>query len=384
MLDRAQDIREQLVAWRRDFHQHPELSFQEYRTAASVAETLEALDYTVTTGVGRTGVVGERGAGAPVMAVRADMDALPIQEANDVPYASETPGVMHACGHDCHVAIALGVAKLLASESFPGTIRFLFQPAEEAQDEEGMSGASRMIEDGALEGVETILALHVDSRTPVGDIALAEGTVAAGVDSFYASVLGEGGHGAYPHEVVDPIHIAGHVILALHAIVSRKIHPQDPAVISIGSIQGGQASNVIPDQVTLSGTIRYTEDDVRDELHERIESALRIAQTLGGDYTLDIRTGYPPMVNDSQVVKLLKGTAADLLGESHVQHARQEMGSEDFGFFSSLTRGAMFRLGCKIEDDERQHHSPTFDVDESCLPVGTAILTEAVLRLLRG
>lgn len=384
MLERARDIEEQLVTWRRDIHKHPELGFQEVRTAASVAEELDTLDYRVQTGVGRTGVVAERGEGQPIVAVRADMDALPIQETNDVPYASEVPGMMHACGHDCHVAIALGVATLLSSEPFPGTVRLIFQPAEEIEDEEGLSGAPRMIEDGAMDGVDRILALHVDSSRPVGDIGLADGIVSAGVDTFYAGLKGDGGHGAYPHKVVDPIHIAGHVILALHGIVSRKIHPSDPAVISIGSIHGGEASNVIPQQVTMSGTIRYMEKEVQEQLHSEIEHALRISQTMRGDYTLEITTGYPPMINDPAVVDLLEEVVKDLLGAEHVQSGRQEMGAEDFGFFSSLAQGAMFRLGCKIEGDERKHHNPSFDVDEACLPIGAAILAEATLRLLRA
>jgi amidohydrolase len=373
-----------LIAWRRDIHSHPELGFQEVRTAASVAQELEFLNYRVLAGVGRTGVVAERGEGHPLVAIRADMDALPIQEANDVPYASQTPGVMHACGHDCHVAIALGVAKLLGSESFPGTIRFLFQPAEEVQDEEGKSGARRMIEDGAMEGVDSVIALHVDSSKPVGDIALASGTVSAGVDTFRASVIGEAGHGAYPHRVVDPIHIAGHVVLALHGIVSRRIHPGDPAVVSIGSIHGGKASNVIPQQVDMSGTIRYLTEEVQARVHSEVERSLLIAQTMGGDYTLEIATGYPPRVNDPDVVDALQEVAVDLLGAEHVQTGRLEMGAEDFGFFSSLAPGAMFDLGCRIEGDERNHHHPRFDVDERCLPIGAAILAEAALRRLRG
>ena len=383
MLEKAREIEEQLIAWRRDIHRHPELGFQEFRTAASVAEELEALGYEVKTGIGRTGVVGQLGEGHPIVAIRADMDALPILEANDVPYASETPGVMHACGHDCHTSIALGVATLLSETSFPGTLRFLFQPAEEIEDEEGLSGAPRMVEDGAMEGVDAILALHVDSSRPVASVGIAAGTVTAGVDSFTASVIGEGGHGAYPHTVVDPVHIAGHVVLALHAIVSRKLHPTDAAVVSIGSIHGGEASNVIPEQVKISGTIRYMNRAVRSKIHEEIETALRLAQTLGGGYTLDIARGYPPMVNDPGVVEILRTTTADLMGEERIESGRQEMGAEDFGFFSSMTKGAMFRLGCRIEGDERKHHSPRFDVDEACLAYGTAILAEAALRLLR-
>lgn len=383
MLQKAQEIQEQLVAWRREFHTYPELGFRETRTAARVAEILTGLGYRVRTGVGRTGVVAERGEGHPVIAVRADMDALPIQEANDVPYASQHPGVMHACGHDAHTAIALGVARLLADESFPGTLRLLFQPAEEVADEEGISGAPRMIQDGAMEGVDTVLALHVDPSIGVGDIVLETGPASAGVDTFYATLLGRGGHGASPHRTVDPIYIAGHVILALHGIVSRRIDPMAPAVISVGSIHGGQADNVIPDRVELTGTVRYMKTEVQQQLHAEIERALQIARALGGDYELRLEMGYPPMINDAGMVDLFRQVAADLLGEEHIRPPHPGMGAEDFGYFSALAPGAMVGLGCRIEGDERVAHNPRFDIDERCLPVGAAILAEAALRLLR-
>lgn len=384
MLEQARKIEDQLITWRRDFHQHPELGFQENRTAARVAEVMESLGYKVRTGVGRTGVVADRGEGHPIIGIRADMDALPIQEANDVPYASQNPGVMHACGHDAHTAIALGVATLMAQETFPGTVRFLFQPAEEVADEEGISGAPRMVEDGALEGVDSVLALHVGSAVATGDIALGEGPSSAGVDSLVATIIGEGGHGAYPHKVVDPIYIASHVILALHGIVSRRLQPFDPAVVSIGSIHGGEADNVIPDRVEITGTIRYMKPEVQEQIQAEIKRALEVARTLGGDYKHEIGIGYPPMINDSDVVKLLREVAVDLLGEEHIQSPKQEMGAEDFGFFSSHVPGAMFELGSLIEGDERKHHNPRFDIDERCLPIGVAILAEAALRYLRN
>jgi amidohydrolase len=384
VLEEARQIEEKLVAWRRDIHANPELGFEETRTAARVAEELEDLGYEVQAGVGRTGVVAEHGEGHPIIAIRADMDALPIQEENDLPYASQNPGVMHACGHDAHVAIAIGVATLLSQETFTGTVRFLFQPAEETQDEGGKSGARRMIEDGAMEGVDTILALHVDSSTPVGEILVSEGPSGAGVDSFNATILGQGGHGAYPHTVVDPIHIAGHIILGLHGIVSRQIHPAEPAVISIGAIQGGKAENVIPQDVKLSGTIRYMETEVQEKIHAEIEQVLQMTQAMGGDYALEIKIGYPPTHNDPETVALLRDVGMDLLGTEHVGPDRLEMGAEDFGFYGSYAPGAMFGLGCKIEGDERRHHNPRFDIDEGCLTIGTAILAEAALRLLQG
>lgn len=383
MLQRAQDIAQQLSNWRRGFHQYPELGFQETRTATAVAKVVRGLGYRVRTGVGRTGVVAERGEGHPIVALRADMDALPIQDAKDVPYASRVPNVMHACGHDAHTAIALGVATLLAEESFPGTVRFLFQPAEEVNDEEGLSGAPRMVEDGAMEGVDAVLALHVNASKPVGDVIMGAGPGSAGVDSFYVTILGRGGHGSAPHTVVDPIHISGHVITALHGIVSRRLNPAAPAVISIGSIHGGQADNVIPDRVDLSGTIRFMEPEVQKQIHEEIERALGIARAMGGDYELTFEIGGLPMLNDAGVVKLLREVASDLLGAEHILEPEPRMGAEDFGSFSELAPGAMFGLGCLIEGGERRHHDPHFDIDERCLPIGAAVLAEAALRCLR-
>jgi amidohydrolase len=383
MLDRARSMQEQLTCWRREIHLYPELGFRETRTAALVAGVLQSLGYRVRTGVGRTGVVGDRGEGHPIVAIRADMDALPIQEENDVPYASCVPGVMHACGHDAHTAILLGVAMLLAKEPFPGTLRLLFQPAEEVSDKDGMSGAPRMVQDGAMEGVDAVLALHVHPGSPVGEIGVEVGPASAGVDTFWVTITGHGVHGAYPHKGIDPIHIAGHVILALHTIVSRRVNPLEAAVISLGSIHAGRAANVIPDKVELSGTIRYQQPDVQRQLHTEIERALEIARALGGDYTFRLEGGGPPMINDAAVVEVIRQVAADLLGAENVKARERTMGAEDFGQLSSLAPGAMFGLGCELEGEERRGHSPTFDLDERCLPVGVAVLAEAALRLLR-
>jgi amidohydrolase len=384
MLNRAREIEQQLIHWRREFHMHPELGFQEFRTAELVAETLRSLGLRVSTQVGRTGVIGYLGEGEPVVALRADMDALPIQEANDVPYVSQVPGVMHACGHDAHTAILLGVAILLREEKLPGQVRFLFQPSEEVGDDEGISGAPRMVEDGAMEGVDAVLALHVDATTPVGDIVLGAGPSSAGVDTFYVTIIGQGGHGSAPHKVVDPIYIAGHITLALHGIVSRRLHPFDQAVVSIGSIHGGQADNVIPDRVEMSGTIRFMKPEVQKQIHAEIERALGVARAMGGDYEVKIEIGSPPMINDAGMVDLLRQVATDLLGAERIQAPKQHMGGEDFASFSALAPGAMFSLGCQMERDERQAHSPNFDVDERCLPIGAAILAEAARRYLVG
>jgi amidohydrolase len=384
VLERAREIEQQLIDWRRDFHMHPELGFQETRTAAKVAATLESLGYRVKTQVGRTGVVGERGQGHPIVALRADMDALPIQDEKDVPYASQVPNVMHACGHDAHTAMLLGVAKLLSGESFPGTVRLLFQPAEEVNDEEGVSGAPRMVEDGAMAGVDMVFATHVNSAKSVGDVMVDAGPASAGADSFYATIVGKGGHGSAPHKVVDPIYIGAHVALALHGIVSRRLKPSDRAVISIGSIHAGDADNVIPERLKLSGTIRFMEPEVQERIHAEIRQAMEVARAMGGDYDLEIEIGCPPMINAVEAVKVLRGVAADFLGAEHILDPEPGMGAEDFGSFTELAPGAMFSLGAKIEEDERSHHHPRFDIDERCLPIGAAILAEATLRRLRG
>jgi amidohydrolase len=383
MLEKARAIEPQLVAWRRAFHHHPELGFQEIHTAARAASILEELGCNVRTGVGKTGLVADLGEGKPIIAVRADMDALPILEANEVAYASENPGIMHACGHDAHTAMVLGVAALLAGENFAGSVRFFIQPSEEANDHEGLSGALRMIEDGAMEGVDRVIALHVDPATPVGQIRITSGPASGGVDSFFATIYGKGGHGASPHIGIDPIYITGHVLLALHGIVSRRLSPFAPAVVTVGSLHGGQAENVIPDRVELSGTIRFLENEVREQIHSEVERALSIARLMGGDYDLNIQTGTPPMLNDPGVVQVMTQAADDLLGVENVLPPINGLGAEDFGCFSEIAPGAMFSLGCKIEGDERHLHNPRFDIDEGCLPVGAAILAETALRLAK-
>lgn len=380
MLNKTNAISSQMIVWRRDFHMHPELGFQEVRTAAKIAEFLESWGYQVRTGVGKTGVVAELGKGKPIVAIRADMDALPIQEANEVSYKSKNKGVMHACGHDAHMAIALGAAKVLAQEKFSGTLRFLFQPAEELEDEDGLSGAPRMIEDGAIDDVDFALALHVAASVKSGEIELDE-YAAAGVDTFYAKIIGKGGHGSTPHKVIDPIFISGHVILAIHTIISRRLQPFEPAVISIGSIHGGQVDNVIPEEVKLTGTIRFLNPKVQKQIHTEIQRAMEIAKTLGGDYELKIVEGYPPMNNHPDVIAHLKTVIGELIGIDKIVEPEPEMGAEDFGFFIRDIPGAMFFLGCRIEGDHRRHHDSKFDINEDCLPIGTAILALAALKL---
>jgi amidohydrolase len=383
MLEKAHAMQEQLSSWRRDFHMHPELGFQEIRTGAKVAEILEQLGYNVRRGIGRTGVVADLGSGKSLVAIRADMDALPLQEANQVPYASQNPGVMHACGHDSHMAMALGAAALLSREKFTGRVRFLFQPSEEVADEEGLSGAPRMIQDGAMEGVDLVIALHVEPATPAGAIRIDSGPASGGVDSWFGEIIGKGGHGAHPHQSIDPFYLTAHVIMALNGIVSRRLDPFDPAVVSVGSINGGFTENVIPERVKITGTLRYTEKRVQEQLHAEIRRAFEIACTLGGKYELNFQIGTPPMINSALASDLIATVATELLGRENVLGWKDELGAEDFGCFMELAPGAMFALGSGSERFHCLLHNPDFDLDESSLPVGSAVLAEVVLRFIR-
>jgi len=386
MLNKAKQIHDQLIHWRRTVHRQPELGFHVYRTAELVAQTLNGFGVEVQTGVGKTGVVGYLGEGeGPVIAIRADMDALPIQEVNQVEYASQVPGVMHACGHDAHTAMLLGVARILSREKLPGQVRLLFQPSEEDFDEDGVSGAPRMIADGALEGVDRVIALHVDGTLEAGKIAVEDGPVGAAVDTFQAYIVGSGGHGAYPHQVVDPIWLASHVLSALYAIPSRQVAPLQPNVVSVGVIRGGSAENVIPDEVYLEGTLRSFADDVREILIQEVERALKLSRNYGGDYRLQIGRGYPVTTNDPLVAGWLRQVGGDLLGVDKVGTRQRTMGAEDFSYMTQAAPGAMLRLGVKTPGTETRYlHTSSFDLDETALPIGSAILAETALRFLRG
>ena len=380
----AQQLSDQLVAWRRDIHMHPELSFQEGRTARLVADTLADLGIEAQTGVGKTGVVGYLGEGKPVIGIRADMDALPIQETNDVPYRSQTPGVMHACGHDAHTAILLGVAKMLAAmpDRPPGQVRFLFQPSEEASDSEGKSGAPRMIEDGALDGVDAVIALHVASDLPAGRIMVEDGYSSANEDSFQITLTGTGGHGAYPHQTVDPVFILAQVLNAIQGIRARRVDPTRAAAISIGEIHAGAASNVIPSEVYISGTMRSFDDETRQQLRDELLSTLQVARALGGDFTLRLRPGYPSNYNAPEVAALMRASAAAIGGTEMVMEPEKGMGAEDFAYMTRCAPGAMFMLGAAVGDFSRPHHTPVFNIDESVLPLGAAVLADVTCQLL--
>ncbi len=382
----AQQLGEQLIAWRRDIHMHPELGFQEQRTARLVADTLAEFGIEAQTGGGKTGVVGFLGEGSPVIGIRADMDALPIQETNDTLYRSQTPNVMHACGHDAHTAILLGVAKLLATmpDRPPGQVRFFFQPSEEGSDSDNKSGAVRMIEDGALEGVDAVIALHVASDLPAGFVSVEDGYSTANEDSFEIVLKGTGGHGAMPHQTVDPTFILAQVLNSIQGIRARRIDPTKAAALSIGVIRAGAASNVIPSEVYISGTMRSFDDDTRQQLRDELARTLEVARALGGDFTLRIRPGYPSNYNEPAVAALMRAATVSMAGADAVIAPEKMMGAEDFAFMTRKAPGAMFMLGAAVGDYSRPHHTPVFDIDESTLPLGAAVLADVTCRLLAG
>ncbi len=384
MLDRALAIADQVVAWRRFVHQNPELSFQEFETARFVAQALQEMGIAVQTGVGKTGVVGRLGSGPPGIALRADMDALPVEEKTGLPFASRRPGIMHACGHDVHVACLLGAAKLLA-ETPPahGEVRFLFQPSEEGPDEEGLSGAERMVADGAMEGVDAVIGLHVWAPLKAGTVALSPGPQMAAAGRFTVRIRGHGGHGAAPHRTVDPIVLTAQAILALQTVVSRRLDPLDAGVVTIGSVHGGTRDNIIPEYVDLMGTMRSLKEEVHQQIQQEIVRALDLVRALGGEVKVNFVKSYAVTSNDPELTGLVTQVAVDLLGSEAVLPAEPVMGGEDFSVLTRYAPGCYLRLGGGFaEGPPRNHHDPHFDIDESALPIGTAILAEAALRYL--
>ena len=385
-LDRANALKDKLIVIRRDLHEHPELAFQEVRTAQRVAETLHDLGIEYETGVAKTGVVAYLGEGEPRLALRADMDALPILEANDVAYKSQNAGVMHACGHDAHTAGLLGAAMILnedfAAGKLKGTVKLVFQPAEENADAEGKSGGQRMVEEGALNDVDAVIGMHIISTLPSQQVYVRAGPFMAAVDTFEGDVIGRGGHGAYPHETLDPVWLAAQVITAIHGIVSRRINPTKPGVISVTIIHAGTATNIIPESVHLSGTIRSFEPAVREQLHAELSRAFAVTRAFGGDYALHIIPGYPTTVNDPTIAEFVRAMATDLVGAEHVNEADVHMGAEDFSFMARAKPGCFFNVGAKKDGVHRPHHNPNFDIDEEAIPTGAALMAEAARRYL--
>ncbi len=369
---------------RRDFHRHPELGFQEHRSAAIVARELRAFGLEVTEGVGKTGVVGVlRGASdGPTVLVRADMDALPIQEETNAEYASENPGVMHACGHDGHMAMGLTVARLLAAhrEALRGTVKFVFQPAEE-----GLGGAEGMVNDGVLEGVDYALAMHLWNEAPVGWLGIADGPTMAAADRFQVRIVGKGGHGAQPQATEDPVLAASQVVTALQSIVSRHVDPLEAAVVSVTMFQAGTAFNIIPTEARLEGTIRTFAPEVTREVRTRFHRTVHgVAQAMGCRAEVDLDLLTPAVINDPRIAAVVRAAAAEALPDVTIDAQARTMGSEDMALMMYDIPGCYFFVGSNnpAKGLDAPHHHPRFDFDEAALPRGVAVMSAAVVKVL--
>ena len=383
---KVKEMKDWLVEIRRRIHMHPELGFEEIETSNLVCECLDKFGIRVKRGLAKTGILGILEGKEPgkTVAIRGDMDALPLDEANPVPYASKIQGKMHACGHDAHVAILLGVAKFFSSvrNQVKGNIKWIFQPAEE-----GGGGGKIMVEEGVLENpkVDAIFAAHVFPFLPIGKIGIYEREGMAASDRFSIKIMGKGGHAASPHTSRDPILAAGHLITQIHSIVSRDVNPLESAVITIGKMSGGTAFNVIPDEVELLGTVRSLSLQVREELRSRIEQICQgIAQSFGMGYRFDFEYGYPFLTNDPAMSKLVASACSKGIGEENVEVLEPSMGGEDFAYYLERVPGAFFRLGIRNESKGILHpyHSRFFDIDEEVLPFGVEMLVRVIDKYL--
>ena len=380
--EKIESMKDWLVEIRRKIHMHPELGFEEVETSRLVIECLEKFGLQVKRGVAKTGVVGLLKGKEPgeTVAIRADMDALPMDEANQVPYASKVKGKMHACGHDAHVAILLGVAKFFSSikDEVRGNIKWIFQPAEE-----GGGGGRMMVEEGVLENpkVDAIFGAHVFPLLSIGKVGIMEGEALAAADRFTLVILGKGGHAASPHLTRDPILAAGHLITQIHAIVSRNINPLESGVVTIGKVSGGTAFNIIPDEVELLGTVRSLSPQVREELRSRIEQVTQgVVGSFGMDYHFNYEYGYPVLINDPGMTKLVGEACLKGIGKDNVEVIKPSMGAEDFAYYLERCPGAYFRLGCGNEEKGIIHpyHSSLFDIDEEVLAFGVEMFVRII------
>jgi len=385
--DQARELLPRIVDDRRHFHQHPELAFQEFETAKLVSKRLEALGYAVRNGVGQTGVVGltQGEPGQPVIMLRFDMDALPLTEANEVEYKSQTDGKMHACGHDSHTASGLAVAELIMRNrvEFPATIKLVFQPAEEIG-----SGAPAMIADGVLENPrpDYVLGMHVWNEKPVGWVGLTAGPVMAGCDELFIKIEGKGGHGGVPNSVKDPIVAAANVIMSLQTIVSRNLSPFESAVLSIGSIHAGTVSNIIPPAVDMVGTLRSYSSEGRDLVLQRAKEIIEnVAAGMGCVGTLENRGAMPPTINDPEVTKQALEASYALGIDLVIDENFHTAGSEDMSYYLNEIPGMFMFVGSANAEAGKSypHHHPRFDIDENCLPIGISLILETVQGLIK-
>jgi len=389
LLDLAEEIKEEIISWRRHIHMNPELSGKEFKTSQFIIEKLKEFgieeiypNYANTTSVVAY-IRTPKGKGKKAIALRADIDALPIEEKNEVPYRSRVKGVMHACGHDANTAMLLGAAKILSTlrDELPRDAKLIFQSCEENPK---CSGARALVEAGVCDDVEAIFGMHVYPEIPSGYVGIIEGPVMAAADFFKVALVGKSSHAARPHMGVDPILMAAQAINSIHHIVSRKVAPLHPAVVTIGKIEGGYVPNQIPDEVRMEGTVRTFDEGVRDKIADWIEQALKgIATVYGGDYRFEYVLGYPPVINDKSETRYAREVVKKLLGEERiVELTEPSMGGEDFAYYLKKVPGVYLRLGVRNEEKGTVNplHSVKFDIDEEALPIGSAVFSALVLE----
>lgn len=388
ILARAHELKARTICWRRDLHTHPELGFQEVRTAGLVAAELERLGYSVTRDIGKTGVVGllQGGKPGPCLLLRFDMDALPIQEESGADYASVNAGVMHACGHDGHVAIGLTAANLLKElqPTLNGTIKLVFQPAEE-----GLGGAAAVIQEGALNEPTPLaaLGLHLWNDHPIGWAAVTPGPFMAGADMFKVKITGKGGHGAMPHLTSDPVLAAAQVVTALQSITARNVSPFESVVVSVTQIQAGTSFNIIPGEVELAGTVRTFKSEIHALVQERMRKLVEsVSQGMGCQGEVQFVEYTPPVVNTPEITRLVQQTIHEVAPEIQVNSDERSSASEDMALFLEKIPGCFFFIGSGMADAAKRfgHHHPKFDIDEEVLPLAAAIITQAAINVMHA
>ena len=374
-----------MVAWRRHLHRNPEVSFHEEETARFVRETLETFDGLEISRPTENSVVARLFGDGPgrTIAIRADIDALPITEENDFEFASANPGAMHACGHDGHTAMLLGAAKILSGvrESIDGEVRFVFQHAEELSP----GGAEELVERGVMDGVDAVVGIHLWSQMPVGKVGVTHGPMMAAPDIFRVTVRGKGGHAAFPHQVVDSIAVGAQVVTNLQHVVSRETDPIDNVVLSVARFQGGTTHNVIPGAVEMEGTVRTLDPEIRERMPETMERVIKgITEAHGADYEFSYERGYKPVINDEGLTREIEETAREVVGEANVEIMPPSMGGEDFSAYGQRAPSAFYLVGAGNEGRgiTAPHHHPRFDIDEDALAIGIKMHLAAALRLL--
>jgi amidohydrolase len=375
----AHQYHQEMIEVRRHLHQYPELSYQEFETSKYIQEQLNAIGipFQVMATTGVVGLIEGKNPKKKIIALRADIDALPILEANDIPYKSKKEGIMHACGHDVHTTCLLGAAKILYTlrDEWEGTVKLIFQPGEEKNP----GGASIMIKEGVLENPrpQAIYALHVHPGLTLGQLSFRSGMVMASADELYFTIKGKGGHGAAPHLAIDPILIGAHLVTALQQVISRNRNPLYPSVLSITSFQGGSTTNVIPHEVKLMGTFRAMDETWRNEAHQLIERiSHQLVESMGGTLDLHIDKGYPVVFNDAALTEKAVEYAGDYLGTAHVEETEMRLGAEDFGYYAQQIPGCFFRLGVMNKEKGIIHgvHTPHFNIDEAAIETGMSIM----------